>query len=123
MRRCPQCSFTHKSLKVFGWLVYGEANLMIIGDQESISQIVPHIALNEQGFKDKAKVECNKCGYTGPLNTFVPIQTCFLTGAEASQSVELFGRTVWIADAAIEDVRILQNVNLAFDWELLNVQD
>jgi len=119
MRRCPECRTTHKSLKLFGWLVYGEANLMAVDGTESIGAIVPHIVINEVGYKAKAKAACNVCGYSGSLDTFVAVNMCFSTGKEANEQVRLFERSLWVASDIIDDVNQLTAVNLDYPYTIL----
>lgn len=111
---CPECKHTTKTLRVFGWLVYGEATLNRIESEEHLSAIVPHISINAEGFKSRSRAECLKCGFIGALDTFSRINTCYFTGKEGTRAIDLFGKHVYVHEDIFEDATRLSNTPLEF---------
>lgn len=116
MFRCPECNHTTKNLRVFGWLVYGEATINRVDTEENLSAIIPHISINADGFKQRTQAECPRCGLRTSLDSFPRISVCFFTGKEGTENLSIFGQNVYVHSSVLDDAQQLANTRLDFPF-------
>lgn len=114
MRKCPNCTEKVTTLEVSGVLVIGTGTLRSQKDEETITPIIPRLSLNEAGFRQYCQATCPKCGHVAPLETFVPLFTCFFfPKQESTQEIPFLGRTLHVSEEGLAMAQQLLEVDLS----------